>query len=144
MYSDKIGATEFEIEGPSLEACKKKLFDKYGEDYQIRAQKTSLKGGFLGFGQHEVVKINYIVAPHVMPKSNLNSSINDDKESFNRSRDEFLKQSGASVTNTLQLAQLAKKIDQMSQEMNEKLTTISQVASVREDHASIQKIEALL
>jgi flagellar biosynthesis protein FlhF len=140
MYSDKMGATQFEIEGSSLEDCKAKLYAEYGGDYQIVSQKTSLKGGFLGFGQHEIIKVGYIRTPHAARTT----PAADDKENFNRNRDDFLKQSGSAVTNTLQLAQLSKKLDQISQEMNEKLSTISEAAAVHEDHASIKKIQELL
>ena len=61
MYSEKMGATQYEIEGKSLDECKSVLYKKYGSDYQIINQKTTLKGGIFGFGQREIVKVVYII-----------------------------------------------------------------------------------
>lgn len=138
-----MGAVPLEIEGPSLESCKAKLFEQYGSDYQILSQKTSLKGGFLGFGQKEIIKLTYIVTPRttVRPAA---ASGDDDKSAFLRNRDDYLKKADPSITNNLQIAQLAKKLDQISAEMSEKLETITQVTNVQEKHPTIKKMEELL
>ncbi len=62
MYSERhISGNLYEMEGPDLEKCRQRLFEKYQHRYQITGYKTSLKGGILGFGQRECVKVNYTV-----------------------------------------------------------------------------------
>lgn len=139
MYSEKMGTTQYEIEGKSLDECKQVLYRKYGNDYQIISQKTSLKGGLFGFGQRELVKVGYIIS-----QRNTQITPIDDKDSFRKNRDELLKKSDPSVTSNLQLAQLAKKLDQLTETVSSKLETIEQVTNVQEQHPAIKKIEELL
>ena len=50
MYkTEKLGSTQMEIEGPSLEWIKNRLQREYGDMYQILIYKTTLKGGLFGF-----------------------------------------------------------------------------------------------
>lgn len=152
MYSEKMGATQYEIEGRSVDECKSILFKKYGNDYQIISQKTSLKGGLFGFGQHEIVKIGYIVNTRSSQPSSYsqnyqsmqNSNGYDEKSSFTKARDEILKKADPSVTSNLQMAQIAKKLDQFTELVANKLDTIQQVTNVQEQHPTIKKIEELL
>ncbi len=143
MYSEKMGATQYEIEGKSLDECKSVLYKKYGSDYQIISQKTSLKGGFLGLGQREIVKVGYILNSKQKAPSPVNNSY-DEKDAFRKNRDDILKKQDPSVTSNLQLAQLAKKIDQLTQTVSDKLETIEQVTNVQEQHPVIKKIEEML
>ena len=34
---------EYKIEGDSIDECKKKLFDQYGKDYQIKGKKVEFR-----------------------------------------------------------------------------------------------------
>ncbi|MBQ2464245.1 MAG: hypothetical protein II507_04575 [Treponema sp.] len=62
MYkTEKLGSTQMEIEGPSLEWIKNRLQREYGDMYQILNYKTTLKGGLFGFFQKEIVNANYVV-----------------------------------------------------------------------------------
>lgn len=145
MYSEKMGATQYEIEGKSLDECKSVLYKKYGSDYQIINQKTTLKGGIFGFGQREIVKVVYIINTRTsVPVSAANQNGYDEKDAFRKNRDEILKKQDPSVTSNLQLAQLAKKIDQLTETVSNKLETIEQVTNVHEQHPVIKKIEELL
>ena len=107
-------------------------------------QKTILKGGFLGFGQHEVIQLQYIVnQPNQAMSFQKNQTMNS-TDDFQRSRDELLKKTDSSITNTIQMAQIAKKLDKISEEFSEKLESISQTSSEKEKPATIKKIEELL
>ena len=144
MYNEKTGAVQFEIEGPSLDDCKRRLYAKHGTNYQIINQKTILKGGFLGFGQHEVIQLQYIVnQPNQSMSFQKNQTVNSNDD-FQRARDELLKKTDSSITNTIQMAQIAKKLDKISEEFSEKLESISQTSSEKEKPATIKKIEELL
>ena len=62
MYkTEKLGSTQMEIEGPSLEWIKNRLQREYGDMYQILNYKTTLKGALFGFFQKEIVNANYVV-----------------------------------------------------------------------------------
>lgn len=62
MYSsEKVGATQLEIEGPSLEWIKDRLYREYGDMCHILNYKTTLKGGFFGLFQKEIVNAHYVV-----------------------------------------------------------------------------------
>jgi flagellar biosynthesis protein FlhF len=141
MSNEKIGATQLEIEGPSREDCEIILRKRYPNGYQVISQSTTLHGGFLGFGQHETIKIGYIVNTKA-PQHETNTD--EEKASFTRNRDDFLKKADPTVTSNLQMAQIAKKLDIISEEMNEKLETLKEVSAVHGEHPSIKKIQDLL
>ena len=62
MYNEQqINSNQYEMLGATLEDCKRKLYDKYQERYQILTWKAVLKPGILGFGQKELVKVTYII-----------------------------------------------------------------------------------
>src|SRR5574344_2056643 len=107
MYNEKMEGTLLEIKGNSFDDCRAKLYNEYGTDYSIISHDRSFVGGFLGFGQKEVVTVKYMVTPHSAAKSM--HSPEDDKDSFRRNRDDLLKKADPSVTNNLQMAQIAKK-----------------------------------
>jgi len=141
MYSDKVEATHFEIEGRSKEECRDKLYSEYGDNYEILNWKKIPKGGwFLGIGQHEVMRAVYIVNNHREEPRPADT----ERDKFTKSRDDYLQKMDPSITSTLQIAQLSKKLDQISADMNEKFDTISQVSTAHDDHPTIKKIEDLL
>ena len=50
------------IEGDTLEECKRKLREKYGDDYTIENRESIFKPcGFLGLRQKEVQRVTYTV-----------------------------------------------------------------------------------
>ena len=132
------GRTDDEIQtiiGKDFEDCKQKLFKEYGHNYDIRGQRQILKGGFLGFGQKEFYEVRYTIGAKKPVSS---------PESFQKSRDEILNKAGASVTQTLQLANLDKKLEQSLKDIESKLKTIADATSSGDKPIAIQKIEELL
>ena len=114
MYSDKVEATHFEIEGRSKEECRDKLYSEYGDNYEILNWKKIPKGGwFLGIGQHEVMRAVYIVNNHREEPRPADT----ERDKFTKSRDDYLQKMDPSITSTLQIAQLSKKLDQISADM---------------------------
>lgn len=142
MYNEKMEGALLEIKGSSFDDCRAKLYNEYGTDYSIISHDRSFVGGFLGFGQKEVVTVKYMVTPHSAVK-NLRTP-EDDKDSFRRNRDAMLKNADPSVTSNLQIAQISKQLEQISATFTEKLESISQVASVQSENPTITKIEKLL
>ena len=50
------------IEGNTLEECKRKLYEKYGNDYNIIERKSIIKpSGFLWLKQKEIQQVSYTV-----------------------------------------------------------------------------------
>ena len=142
MYSEKMEGTLLEIKGSSYEDCKLKLYNQYGTNYSIISRDRSFVGGFLGFGQKEIVTVKYMVTPNTTMKQN--AQPDDDKEVFRRNRDEMLKKADPSITSNLQIAQISKQLQQMSEQMNEKLENISLVTSAQPENPTIKKIGKLL
>ena len=72
MYSEQqINGNQYEMLGATLDDCRRQLHNKYQDRYQILGWKTVLKGGVLGFGQKERVKVTYVVderIPFTPPK----------------------------------------------------------------------------
>ena len=125
------------IVGKSVEECKQKLFNLYQHNYKIWGQRQVLKPGILGglFGQREYYEVRYTIG---QPKP-LSS-----QESFQKSRDEILTKAGSSVTNTLQIATLDKKLDEMKKIMEANMKNIAAATNAGDKPLSIQKIEDLL
>ena len=119
------------------EDCKKKLYDMYQHNYQILGKKQILKPGILGglFGQKEYVEVRYTVG---QPKQ-LSS-----QEAFQKSRDEILSKAGSSVTNTIQIANIDKKIEEMQKTIETTMKNIAARTNAGDKPISIQKIEDLL
>ncbi|MBQ0051580.1 MAG: AAA family ATPase [Treponema sp.] len=139
MYSEarsSIASEESEkkLVGRDLSDCKAQLFNQFGQNYRITGQRQIFKAGFLGFGQKEMYEVKYIV----------NSKPVAPVESFQKSRDEFIQKTGASVTNTLQLANIDKRIEELTKNLDQKLKEIADNTSASDKPLSIQKIEELL
>ena len=94
------------IVGKSVEDCKQKLFNMYQHNYRILGQRQVLKPGILGglFGQKEYYEVRYTIG---QPKSL------SPQETFQKNRDELLNKAGGNVTNTLQIANLDKKLEEI-------------------------------
>ncbi len=159
-----MSATQFEIEGNSLDECKARLYKQYGSNYEIINHKTTLKGGLLGLFQHEVVNATYIVndrlqqlrtSPYTqrpnttipvvdqqIPRQTMSvTPQSSQNQSFENSRDSILRQQmGGNVTNMLQLGKVSKQIELLS----EKIDTLSHAAENREEHPTIKKIDDYL
>ena len=62
MYSERhIGGNQYEMLGDNLENCKRKLYERYQDRYEVINHQTVLKPGVLGFGQKVLVKVTYLV-----------------------------------------------------------------------------------
>lgn len=62
MYSEQhISGNQYEMLGDNLENCKRKLYELHQDRYEVINHQVVLKGGWLGFGQKERVKVTYIV-----------------------------------------------------------------------------------
>ncbi|MBO5607343.1 MAG: hypothetical protein J5930_05545 [Treponema sp.] len=167
MYNDKIDSRQMIIEGPTLEDCKVRLYQRYGNRYQIISHRVELKGGILGFGQKEVVCANYVVDERFgMGQSPTNGNYGMSRansytdrtvysggqetpnqisagQDFANRRDEFLKNqlgSGGTITNLMQMANLSKQIQTIAQDIN----SIKEATSGKELHPTIRKIDSYL
>src|SRR5574344_1534958 len=100
MYNEKMEGTLLEIKGNSFDDCRAKLYNEYGTNYSIISRDRSFVGGFLGFGQKEIVTVKYMVTPNTTMKQN--AQPDDDKEVFRRNRDEMLKKADPAITSNLQ------------------------------------------
>lgn len=124
------------LTGRNEEDCKRMLFNMFGSRYQIIGARTILKGGLFGFGQKEYCEVRYIVKPGPLSSS----------ESFDKNRQELIDKITGGPGNALSLKQLAaidKKLEELQDSVNSKLSSLS-VAASSSEHQSIQKIENLL
>ena len=132
------------IEGNTLEECKRKLYEKYGNDYNIIERKSIIKpSGFLWLKQKEIQQVSYTVNHK---KSYQNESYSEkeretEEEKLERNRQAILQsQSNMMLTNTL--SNLTNQMQEMNRQissMNNNITT-----ATNEVHPTIQKIEELL
>ena len=133
------------IEGDTLEECKRKLREKYGDDFNIETRESIFKpSGFLGLKQKEVQRVTYTV---IHKKAYDNSSyvtVRDrekEQQELERSRNAILaNNSNLVVTNAI--SNLATKLDEMNRQINSMSTNIS--TSVGETHETIKRIDELL
>ena len=157
MYSDKMLSVKQQIEGPSLDDCKNHLFKKYGTEYQIVDIKTTLKSGFLGMFQKEMVTVVYVVNnkrfDSPAPRENRPLTVPTyssqtlgtakpvaERNDFTKNRDELINKTNGNVASALQLGVITKKLDEVSR----KLDNMENTGSQREEHPTITKIEELL
>lgn len=137
-FSKTMDETQI-ITGKTYEECQQKLFDTYGRNFTILGKRPQFKAGFLGFGQKEFWEVKYSVGS----VSQIGQMSQQD--SFQKNRDEILsKATGASVTNTMQIANLDKKVEEFQKSMAKKLEEIAAATNAGDKPLSIQKIEELL
>jgi len=147
MFTEDKGAPVFKIQAASYDECKQKLYEQYGEDYTIVNRHPILKPGFLGLFQKEAMEVSYIVKPRSNPAVMHSPPVapaatENGLETWRRNRDEILKAAGTSVTSTMQMASLDRKIDELNANINAKLEAIALAGN--EKHPTIKKIEDLL
>lgn len=121
--------------GKTEDDCRRKLYQTYGSGYEIIGARTILKGGFFGLGQKEYCEVKYIVKPRPLSST----------ESFEQSRKEILSKvaGGNSGVPIKQLANIDKKLEELQNALDEKLSNLT-VTGGTQEHPSIQKIENLL
>ena len=135
----KYGKSENEVKtiiGKDEEDCKKKLFELYGHNYQILWKRPVLKPSILGiFGQKEEMEVHYQTPPAQISPST-------EREDFQKTRDEIVAKS--SVTQTMQIASLDKKLEEMKKAMEATMKNIAAATNAGDKPVAIQKIEELL
>lgn len=135
MYNEYSNAPVNKITGKNRDDCIAKLFKEYGSDYRIVGWHSGLTDGFLGLFQKSYVEASYVL------KSN-NTSFSNSPDSFEKNKDEILKNLGTSSATTKQIANLDKKLDTIMESIESKLSDIN--TSSERVHVTIQKIEELL
>ena len=132
------------IDGATLEECKRKLFEKYGNDYTIEKRESFFKpAGFLWLRQKEVQRVTYTVNHKKSYDSEVLSSREREmeEEKLQRNREDILKQQS-----DILLANTLKNLTNQVQEMNTRITSINSNISTasNEVHPTIKQIEELL
>lgn len=140
MYSgDQQELPVMKITGRTLSECKEKLYEKFGRNYTIRDRRTKLKGGFLGFGQKEVVEVSYTVHDgSEQATAQRNEMREDERAAFKKNQEELLKAAAA----TAQMSAISSKIAELKTDLSKQLQEIA--AASGEKHPTIKKIEELL
>ncbi len=136
--SSSVGARDVNVLtllGANLNDCRSQLYSKYGTGYSIIGQRQILKKGFLGFGQKELIEVKYTL--------NQKDSLSPE-EKFQKNRDELLSKTASTVTQTMQIATIDKKIEDLQKNFNTKIEQMLAATNAQEKHVSIQKIEDLL
>ena len=145
MSSETKGPV-MEISAPSLDECRRKLYELYGNDYEIREKKIDLKGGFLGFFQKEVVTVRYIEKNRQDPFSRRPYGAQTESDRFVSSRNEVLEalRPSGGTENMLQIAKLSRQIEELKNDMKDSLQEVSNAALSKEDHKNVARIRSIL
>ena len=134
------------MKGKDFEECKQKLFAAYGHNYTILWQRPQFQHGFFGFFQKEYYEVGYSIGSSSMnsavTQSAQSSEPMSEQEKFKKERDEIIKSS--SVTQTMQMASMDKKIEEMKKLMETTMKTMSEATKVGDKPLSILKIEEIL
>lgn len=119
----------------NMAEARKKLYEQYGQDYNIKYTRQILSPGFLGFGQKSKLQVTYEVKKRES-SYDVKTSVYD---SFNKNKEELIKKTtNTTIENLLLNAKLEDKLNDISN----KIEKIS--ANSAEKPASIQKIEEML
>lgn len=120
----------------NMEEAKAKLYSLYKTDYEIKNVRVKLKGGFLGFGQHEMLEVSFV------NKKRNPSGISQTPQNFMKNKEDLLKNVG--VTNPAipvfnnQFLDLNKKLDELTKIVEKSSSGSNDV------HPSILKIQDML
>ena len=134
------------IEGATLAECKRKLQDKYGDDYEIKNRESVFKpSGFLGLKQKEVQVVTYVIN-HRRAYENSSTFVSDrdrdaEAKRLEENRQAILQAQNTTLVNSA-IASLATKMDEMNKQISSMNSNI--VASSGEVHETIKRIEELL
>lgn len=130
------------IEGKSLDDCRRKIKKIYGDDFEIVDHKSiPVPGGFLGFGQRDIVRVEYYVKKRksqptpiqTAPVISQNEYKNDfleasarqiqrqaETEEFLKNRNQILATATATNNNSQQIAKLTEQVEFLSQVISSK------------------------
>ncbi len=131
------------IDGDTLEECKRKLYEKYGNDYNIEKRESYFKpSGFLGLKQKEVQRVTYtVIHKRSYENETYSTSRESEEEKLQRNREDILKkQSDILLANTLK--NLTTQVQDMNTKINSLNTNITTASN--EIHPTIKRIEELL
>ncbi len=132
------------IEGATLAECKRKLQDKYGDDYEIKNRESVFKScGIFGLKQKEVQVVTYVIN-HKRAYENYSPSVRDresEEEQFEKNRQAILQAQNATLINGA-ITTLANKMEEMNKQINSINSNITSATS--EVHETIRRIEELL
>lgn len=164
MYSE-VGKNEeiLRITGANRQECLDKIRDMHGTNFIILNQKRKLKPGIFGFFQKDILEMTYQInnkpAKPVVPETpgRFGSFGNMSQPVIPRSNPsvdpEFLKEranvlmasgSSSNVTNTIQIAQMAKQMEEWRNLMSEQMTAVLQATTAEGEHKSISLIRDIL
>lgn len=132
------------IEGNTLEECKRKLYEKYGNDYNIIERKSMIKpSGFLWLKQKEIQQVSYTVNHKRSYQNEVYSEKDRKSEEAELERNkQAILQSQSNMMITKTLSTLTNQMQEMTRQissMNSNITTVS-----NDVHPTIKKIEELL
>ena len=132
------------IEGNTLEECKRKLYEKYGNDYNIIERKSMIKpSGFLWLKQKEIQQVSYTVNHKRSYQNEVYSEKDRKSEEAELERNkQAILQSQSNMMITKTLSTLTNQMQEMTRQissMNNNITTVS-----NDVHPTIKKIEELL
>ena len=144
MYTEDKGAPVYTLTRRNLKECKDELWERYGEDYQILSKQQDFKGGFLGFGQKEVVTVSYTVRSRGMPQRSLskNSYSSYRNDDFQKNQEEILKMTTGNIDSIKQIAQVKQSVEELTNLINKKFEM--SVSAAPDKHPSIAKMEEML
>ncbi|MBQ7159608.1 MAG: flagellar biosynthesis protein FlhF [Treponema sp.] len=141
MLNKKVSPV-YTIVAPTLDDCRRQLYDLHGTDYTITGHHTVPRGGFLGLFQRQCIEATYILNARQNPVQTVSTP-----DDFQRSRDELLRSAvDANPTQSLQIANLNKTVEELKKSLTSRLDTLATVtaAQANEKHPTIQKIEEIL
>lgn len=125
------------VTGHTYEDCIKKLQSLYGSNFQPIKKRFVNKGGFLGFFQHEMVQVSYVVTEQ-MP-SLFSSSVqrrNSDND-FEKERAKILEMSKSPVIQNIQrITETSEKTTDEEEPSYQKI--LDEMKSLREDFAGMK------
>ncbi|MBR4790954.1 MAG: hypothetical protein IK024_08710 [Treponema sp.] len=139
------------IEGATLDECKRKLHQKYGDDFNIEDRSSYFKScGFLGLRQKEVQVVTYTVNHKKSYEGNYSSygsgrpverSRETEEEQLEKNRQAILQNTQSIAINSA-INTLSAKMDEMTRQMSSMNNNINQASG--EVHATIKHIEELM
>ena len=130
------------IEGSSLNECKLKLREMYGDDFEIKERQSKIKSyGFLHLKQKEVQVVSYVVNHSKAYDDNTYSNNTREKEQEQFDTQAFLQAQNNVIVNTA-LNTITSKIEEMGKQISTINTNLN--SATGEVHETIRRIEELL
>lgn len=133
------------IEADTLEECKRKLREKYGDDFTIEGRESIFKpSGFLGLRQKEVQRVTYTVNHKRAYEGSITINERDresEAERMERNRQAILTNNSNVMINST-ITNLASKVEELNKQITNMNTNLA--SSSGETHENILKIEELL